>query len=170
MMVRESIAYKIAVLFYRFLKESRIYELISKLFYLSRYSIIFELVRKEAKQKYISSSLLLRAIESFYSFCITKSFNVIRKLKRFWSNSFLLSLVKSQICLFKKRAISTFIFYIFVFYVGFFIGEAIKNRLSVTKVVILFVLTIVNLGNTQQNAEKYAQNSLILNFFKEIFS
>lgn len=170
MMLRESIAYKIVILFYRFLKESRIYELVSKLFYFSRYSIIFELVRKETEQKNIRSSLFLRAAKYVYSFCITKAYNVLQKFKRLWSNSFLLELLKSQITLFKKKPIFTLTFYIFVFYLGFFIGDAIKNRLSLTKLVILFVLLLINLVNLQPSSSKYVQNSLIFKFFKEIFS
>ncbi len=170
MMIRESIAYKIVIFLYRYLRESRIYELVSKLFYFSQYSIVFELVGKEEKQKYISSSFILRAVKNFYSFCITKSFNVFQKFKGFWSNSFLLKLLKSQIILFRKSPIFVFTFYIFVFYLGFFTGEAIKNRLSLTKLVILFVLLLINFLNFQLSSSKYVQNSLILKFFKEIFS
>jgi len=169
-MIRESVAYKIVIFLYRYLKESRIHELVSKLFYFSRYSIIFELVRKEPEQKNIRSSLFLRAAKYVYGFCITKAYNGLQKLKRLWSNSFLLKLLKSQIILFRKSPIFVFTFYIFVFYLGFFTGEAIKNRLSLTKLVILFVLLLINFLNFQLSSSKYVQNSLILKFFKEIFS
>ncbi|WAM32354.1 hypothetical protein [Caldicellulosiruptor naganoensis] len=169
-MIRESVAYKIAVALYKFLKEGRIYELVSKLFYFSRYSIVFEFVRKEAKKKYISTSFFLMAAKNLYGFCITKSFNILQKFRRFWTNSFLVKLLKSQIILFKKRPIFIFIFYIFAFYVGFFIGEVIKNRISLAKVLILFILIFLNFLSFQENISKYTKNSFILRFFHEIFS
>lgn len=169
-MLKESIVYKIIIFLYRFLKESRIYEIVSKLFYYSRYSIIFELVGKEAEQKNVFNSLLLRTAKSIYNFCITKAYNVFQKSKKLLANSFFLNLFKSQIILFKKRPLFVFAFYTFVFYLGLFMGDVVENRLSPTKLGILFALFFINLACLQTINSKFIQNSMILKFFKEIFS
>ncbi|WAM34580.1 hypothetical protein [Caldicellulosiruptor morganii] len=169
-MVRESAVYKMAVLLYSYLKESRIYELVSKLFYFSRHSILFEFVRKEAKKKYISASFFLRTAKNFYSFCIKESFNLLRKSRRLWRNSFVVSFLKSQITLFEKRPFSVLTLYILAFYAGFFSGEVIKNRISLTKVLTLSVLIFLAFLSFQENISKYAKNSFVCKLFHKIFS
>lgn len=80
-MIRESVAYKIVIFLYRYLKESRIHELVSKLFYFSRYSIIFELVRKEPEQKIYAALYFSELLNMSMAFVLQKLITGFKSLK-----------------------------------------------------------------------------------------
>lgn len=169
-MLKESFFYKLFCKIYYYLKHSRIYEIISNIFYISRYSFVFRVVDKKPTVNFVYHSTSYKMTYRLLNLITRVLYNLLQKIKFIIKNSFLIDLSVSQMSLFKKLPVSTFVFYSFVFYTGYVAGLILKNQqLTIRKMAVLFVLFVLNVLNLRWKIEKYSEDSLIVNIIKKIF-
>ena len=149
-------------------KESRIYELISKMFYFSKFSFIFLLIGKEPKNNAYYNSVFKKSIESILNWKVEILHKPIKRFKSASKNSLILRLIYFNREIIRKNFVSIILFYSFVFFAGYCIAMTIKNQFTIKKVALLFIPGMLNLLNINWNMQRYLENSFFVNVFKKI--
>lgn len=169
-MIKESFAYRLCILMLKYLKESRVYEHVCNLFYFSRYSALFEFVRKKPKEDYIQKSFFWRKLIDIYSKIVKSAHQVFISSKVLWSNSFLIYIIRQQKRILNPKPSLFSAFYILIFYTGVLVGKIVKGEFSVKSILIWTVLLVLNLVFIQDAKKRFSDNSIIVRFFKDIFA